>query len=268
MRIALLNIESVASADAIRALLTRRRDMIALVAVSSAGSGGWPRLVRRAHRHLRQSGWRFLSYLAVNHVIGPRLPGLSVHAVCRELSIPAVACPDVNAADFRERLAAARIDLIVSFYFDQIIDEATIRCAAFGAINVHPAPLPAYRGPSPIVHRACDGLSDDAVTIHRIDDRSIDRGPILAQRPVASGPGASVLAREQTALLAGADALDRLLDGFADAPPGHPQGRGSYQGFPARAVVERARSNGTPLWRVADLRARPSYPTEPENMSG
>lgn len=251
MRLALFTIESAAADAAARTLIERRPAHMAAVFLSQRSplGEGW--------RHLRRSGAEFTSYLAANFVVAPALARLSgrphLRKTCRRLGIPVVPVRDVNAGALRQRLRDDGVDLIVSLYFDRIFDAETVASVSRGAVNVHPAPLPSYRGPCPLIHMAVDGVADGAVSVHRIADRTIDAGPVLASRPVAFHAAPTILARERRCFAAGVDLLCELLDHMDTAlAAAQPQGPGSYQGFPDRATLARLRRRGVPLYTRAD----------------
>ncbi|MFN3337276.1 MAG: formyltransferase family protein [Thermomicrobium sp.] len=49
-----------------------------------------------------------------------------------------------------------------------------------GMLNIHPSPLPAYRGPAPLFWQYRDGCLVTGVTLHSITEQ-LDSGPLLAQ---------------------------------------------------------------------------------------
>ncbi len=49
-----------------------------------------------------------------------------------------------------------------------------------GMLNIHPSPLPAYRGPAPLFWQYRDGCLTTGVTLHCITEQ-LDSGPLLAQ---------------------------------------------------------------------------------------
>lgn len=70
-------------------------------------------------------------------------------------------------------------DLIISATFPSLIPVEFNDCAKFGAVNLHPTPLPKYRGPNP-ARMIFEGSSMGA-TLHRIDS-NFDSGRILCVR--------------------------------------------------------------------------------------
>lgn len=88
---------------------------------------------------------------------------------------------DADHADFRSTLAALRPDLIVVNSYSMILQPDVLAVPRNGAVNVHGALLPAYRGANVTEWALINGERDTGVTIHAMDS-SIDTGPIIAQR--------------------------------------------------------------------------------------
>lgn len=86
----------------------------------------------------------------------------------------------------------------------------TIRLARHGALNVHPSPLPAFRGPAPMFWQLRAGVSDSAVSVHALTPH-IDGGRLLAQAPVVLPAGIHELAAEALAGSAVGAALEVAL---------------------------------------------------------
>ena len=77
-------------------------------------------------------------------------------------------------------LAALRPDLLVSFTFPHRIPPEVTDVPRLGAVNLHPTPLPRYRGPNPR-RMLFDGSATVGATLHRIE-AGFDAGAILASR--------------------------------------------------------------------------------------
>jgi len=76
-------------------------------------------------------------------------------------------------------IRALEPDLIISASFPYRIPQEIVAAARYGAMNIHPAPLPYYRGPNP-VRLVYDGFLTMGATLHRIVEE-FDAGPILSQ---------------------------------------------------------------------------------------
>ncbi|WP_298944438.1 methionyl-tRNA formyltransferase [uncultured Microbacterium sp.] len=76
-------------------------------------------------------------------------------------------------------------DIVVVSSFARILPAAMVETTPY--INVHYAPLPAYRGRANVNWAIINGEHETAVTVHSIVP-GLDAGPILIQRRVPIGP--------------------------------------------------------------------------------
>ena len=72
-------------------------------------------------------------------------------------------------------------ELIVVSTFNQIIIKAIIQIPKYGVINIHPSLLPRYRGTTPTVWALINGEKETGISIHFIEDETIDSGRIILQ---------------------------------------------------------------------------------------
>ncbi len=89
-----------------------------------------------------------------------------------------------NLSQYLKRLDA---NLFVIISYGKIIPQEILNIPRLGTINVHPSPLPRYRGPSPIQSTIMNQESETAVTIMLIDNK-MDHGPILSQEKIKMEP--------------------------------------------------------------------------------
>lgn len=78
-----------------------------------------------------------------------------------------------------ERLQALQAELFVVVAY-RLLPKRLWSLPPFGALNIHPSLLPAYRGPAPITWSLIHGETQTGVTIFRINE-GIDTGEILLQ---------------------------------------------------------------------------------------
>ncbi len=78
-------------------------------------------------------------------------------------------------------LKQLNLDFIFSLQYDQIINDDVIQTTKYGCINLHFAPLPKYRGVSPIAWALINGEKNFGVTIHYMDP-GVDTGDIINQK--------------------------------------------------------------------------------------
>jgi hypothetical protein len=83
-------------------------------------------------------------------------------------------------------------DVTLSIRFGSIFKEAAIACSRLGIINVHSAPLPAYRGILGVFQALRRGEKTLGGTIHTITDSTIDTGETLAHAPFEYEEGVSL----------------------------------------------------------------------------
>lgn len=263
-RIALCNLDSLASRPAIADLFAALPGRIGLVVASRRYGGKYGGFWRQTWRNLRRSGPRFLGYLSLNHVwyralaaLGRRAgwPCLTLRQMARRHGADYLETLEPNAPEVLERLAAYAPDLVIAAHFDHVIRSRLIAMPRHGVINIHAALLPGLRGPFP----AFWALRREAalgVSVHVIDGEELDTGPVLGQCVIAPPPGATVLALDALLLRAGAalavDAIGRLEAGTA-APVPQPPGAGSYHSYPAKAEVAAFHAQGLRLYAWRDV---------------
>lgn len=254
LRIALLTLESTASAEAAARVLRGTRQDVVFLGLSDPYRGG----AARTRAMVVRSGPRILPWMFVEFA-APRLlrarPGGPLAEAARARGVAPAMLGDVNGEAARAALAEARPDLIVTCHFDQILAPEVIGLAPLGGVNLHPSLLPRHRGPMPCFWAAAEGGDAFGVSVHRLAPR-IDAGALLAQRPLAPPAGATVSAAARALHLAGAALLLDVLDGMAAGRDG---GRElpllAYSPFPDRAALAAAARRGVRLADGADLRA-------------
>ncbi|MFA6155361.1 formyltransferase family protein [Mesorhizobium sp.] len=127
-------------------------------------------------------------------------------------------------------LAGGQADVLICHAFPNRIPADLLGGFAMGGLNLHPALLPAYRGPHPIHRLVVDGLhaSHGGVTLHKMS-AGFDEGDIVAQVTFSNADWAS------TEILADriATAMRMLVSEAAPAYcrgllPGEPQPAGDF----------------------------------------
>lgn len=113
-------------------------------------------------------------------------PQWSLSAAIRRWRIPhrIVAMP-AEWRDAAARIAELRPDLLLSVFFPRLLPSGLLEGLAVPAINLHPALLPRYRGPFPMVAMLVDEAVEQSsgVTAHLMT-AAADAGPIIAALPV------------------------------------------------------------------------------------
>lgn len=120
-------------------------------------------------------------------------------------------------------IRALQPDLIVSFTFPYRIPPEICTIPRYGAVNLHPTALPAYRGPNPL-RVIYEGYPRLGATLHWIEEE-FDTGRILAQHtvplPTNATPEAVMAAWPPLIMGAFAEGIDRALAGDPGATQDH-----------------------------------------------
>jgi methionyl-tRNA formyltransferase len=166
---------------------------------------------------------------------------------------------DVIVSNHPERWAAMLApfepDLLVSAGFPWRIPADVLALPRLGAINMHPALLPRYRGPAAIEWAFRNGDAEVGFTVHRLAP-DFDTGPILAQArfPITDDDDIDSLVAKFGPVLPGL--LGQALERVARGDPGEPQdeAEATYAGLfedawriidwsqPARTIHNQVRS--------------------------
>jgi methionyl-tRNA formyltransferase len=110
----------------------------------------------------------------------------SVHALATKFNIPVHTPESVNTPDWRARIRSWNPDLILSFYYRNIINEEILGIPRLGAFNMHGSLLPKYRGRVPINWAILNGEKETGVTLHHMVKHA-DAGDIVDQEVVPIG---------------------------------------------------------------------------------
>jgi methionyl-tRNA formyltransferase len=207
----------------------------------------------------RQFGFRYLTYLTLSSTLGDLLlswRSASVKGQARRAGIRIVETDAINSPQTVEQLRALGADLILSAFFNQKIGGDVVSLTQHGALNLHPALLPHYRGVDPVFYSRLSGETQFGVTLHRISE-NFDEGNVLAQRIVPLKGDQSVLADTATLyeaggkLLCDAVAANTIRNaGVAQADVGN---KSHYDSWPNHAAVAKLHSLGHKLWRMQDI---------------
>ena len=95
-----------------------------------------------------------------------------------ELGLACVHADEANGEALAARVAAARPDLIFSFYFRAMIPMRLLALAKAGAFNMHGSLLPLYRGRAPVNWAVLHGATQTGATLHEMVARP-DAGAIV-----------------------------------------------------------------------------------------
>lgn len=86
-----------------------------------------------------------------------------VERVAREHGVPVYKPDSLRSAEARQPLVEADADLFIVAAFGLIFRQRTLDIPHYGALNIHPSPLPRYRGASPIMAAVLEGDPETGV---------------------------------------------------------------------------------------------------------
>lgn len=108
---------------------------------------------------------------------------LSFKRQAKKYNIRIIKTKDINDKNTMKIIKNKKPDLIVSVFFNQVLEKEVIQLAKFGAINIHPAFLPNYKGVSPIFWALAKNEKYCGISVHFMDEK-IDTGLIVNRKKI------------------------------------------------------------------------------------
>ncbi len=183
------------------------------LAAGNSIAGYWHAAATR-QSHLKRD--KHLAWLA---------PQWSTAAIVRRNKIAVIRVP--RLANWAERMNAVRdsgADVLISVHFPYRIPDDMLDFFGRSAVNLHPSPLPRYRGPTPTEAMILDRTiqSEAVMTLHLLTAQ-FDAGDIISQIPLAfpqdGDRGKYMLEMAKAARHLCSEALPRYLSGQISAEP-------------------------------------------------
>ncbi len=141
-----------------------------------------------AFRALRRAGVAVVAVLTRKETGAfPYYPERTLAEEAREAGVPVYEDPAINDLAFFDSLKALQPNFLVSATYHQKIPVRLIKMADKGAVAIHPALLPDYRGATPTTWAILNGLKETGVSLHEMTVRPFE-GNILSQRKLAIDP--------------------------------------------------------------------------------
>ena len=177
----------------------------------------------------------------------------SITARAKRWGIPILHSRDINDEQGRDFIRRLHPDLVVCAHFDQRLYPPLCDSPQRPVVNLHPSPLPAYRGLEPVLQAMKAGDRRFGVTVHRLAE-SIDAGAILASAHAEPAPRHSVLRTTYELFQRGADLLATHVDHALRPNQGTPQsGDGSYFSWPSGRDIWGLYRSGRHVAKPSDL---------------
>jgi len=120
--------------------------------------------------------------------------------------------------DFTAFFRSLQPDLaLVVAYGPPFFDQTLIDIPQYKIINIHPSPLPKYRGATPGPWQIINGETDSAVTFFQLDSLP-DHGPLISQIPFEIYPTDTADSFYKKAFSLAAQHLDSVLQSYIQNP--------------------------------------------------
>ncbi|MCX6097719.1 MAG: methionyl-tRNA formyltransferase [Caldiserica bacterium] len=144
-------------------------------------------------------------------------------------SIPVLNGAEVSGEFLTQRLVNDAVDILFLLSYGRLLPQFLLDAPRIASINLHPSPLPWYRGAAPIERQIMDGCTQSAVSIIRMNGR-LDRGELLAQEPFPIADSDYRTDVEASIIRVGAPLALRILEQLLLGPstPLQQTGAGSY----------------------------------------
>lgn len=129
-------------------------------------------------------------------------------------NLPFYSLRNIDQSELFLFLKTIRPDLVCSSPSSRLLRREVLTVPTFGAINVHRALLPKYRGGNPIFWQYYNMDPEGGVTVHFIDE-GIDTGNIIKQKQIKIRPGMEVKEYLRQTINVAAEILVGAVDDIA-----------------------------------------------------
>ncbi len=267
-RIVLLTLESFSSGPALTKFIKKYHNKISLICVSKRFGGKYGNFWQQVKKNYKRSGISFVNYSSfnliyykpfvyvagfLNSLAGRERRVYTIRQLCKKYNIPIVETLEVKDPEIVEKIKNIEPDLIISAYFDHLINKDIIDIPLHGVINIHTAPLPDYRGPFPPLWPILHGKEKGEVTIHYIDD-FFDEGDIIEQKKIDLHKKESILSMDSRFMMIGVEVLMEVLEKIEKGKiEVRTQGEGSYYSYPNKDDLKKLKKQGVKLYSIKDF---------------
>ena len=170
----------------------------------------------------------------------------SLSQLCKSYGIPYARIENPNATEFVEKVRRRSPDVLVSVACPFIVKEPLLSLTRKGAINIHHAPLPKYRGMMPTFWQMYHREKNAGVTIHYMVEK-LDQGKALLQEEQPIHLGESLDHLILRSKRHGAHCMAKVLRQIAEnsvAPSALDHTQGTYFTFPTAAEIREFHRRG------------------------
>jgi len=141
--------------------------------------------------------------------------------------------PIADPAGLAALCSEARPETLLCACFPLLLPAALLAWPRDGCFNLHPAPLPAYRGPSPLFWQLRAGANSGEICLHRMVAR-VDAGAVVRRARIGFPRGARVGEINRNLAAQGARLAIAKLRGERASETAQDEATASRQGWPRR----------------------------------
>lgn len=180
---------------------------------------------------------------------------IRLQRICKQSKINFFNTRNIMSEQSLNFLRQQEPDLIITLVH-QIIKQPLIEMPRVGILNIHPGLLPEFRGIQPYFWALSEGFAESGVSIHWIENESVDSGPLVAKASYRVKSGMSVHLNYYLTALCAAQVLPRCVDVLSnDHIPGVVQvaNAGRYWRWPDSRGYDNLGKRGHDLFSWSDL---------------
>ena len=267
-RIIIFNLESLYSGRAITEFFERYHDRIVLICASQRYGGKYGSFLYQFKKNLKTSGFNFVNYLSchliyykptvysidfVNKLLKRKNRIYTLGQLAKKYKVPILKTKEIKDKDVIEFIRKKKPDLIISAYFDHVINREIIDIPKFGVINIHTALLPEYKGPFPSLWPMIYGENHGGVTIHYVNEK-LDEGDIIVRKKLNIQPKESILSMDCRFMNIGIKLLYEVIDEIGKGEiHSLKQTGGHYYSYPTKEDLIKLKRREIKLYTFKDF---------------
>ena len=267
-KIVIFVLDSLLSNVVLEKIVNYYKEKIILICNSKRYGGKYGSFLNQVKKQYQRSGLGFIIYLSlnlelykifiwlvaiINKILGRPQKIFSLKEIAGRYNIRIVNTAEINSPETVGLLRELQPDLIISFYFDQLIKKEILTIPKYGCVNLHPGILPFYRGPFPVIWELIKGEKKLGATIHFMNEK-LDEGPIIHKLPVELESDKSILYLEYKVFKEGTkliiQTIKEINEGIVRSIN---QEKGSYYHSPTKTDLKEPRKRGYNLFRVKEF---------------
>lgn len=268
-RIVLFNLDSFVSSKGIKKLIDELHDKIVLICASKRFGGKYGGFLKQLKKNLNKSGLDFVMYQSlnliyykiailifdiINKIFGRPKKIYSLNQLAKKYNIPLIKTKEINDQKLISLIKEKKPDIILSFYFDQVIRRSIIGIPKFDIINVHTAMLPKCRGPFPVLCSVLNNI-EGGITLHSINNETLDTGDIYKRNLFKIDTKRSIMSLDSESIVVGADMVIDLLKEIENNKINKKMQNslGFYMSFPSKEDISFLKNTNCKLYSIKEF---------------